>query len=72
MVVSIEELNVYSGTNTGFDRIDILDRTESIQMIGHNRTSSWIQISLSKGRTGRVSRRYLSSNCAYGALRESG
>lgn len=71
-VANTAGLNVRSGPGVDFTQITVLSRNQVVEMIGRNRMSSWIQISLTDGRSGWVNRRYLRSNYEYSKLRETG
>lgn len=72
VVANVNTLNVRSGPSTNFDRIDRLVRNQTVEMVGRNRTETWIQITLPDGRIGWVSRQYLDSNFPIRSLRETG
>lgn len=71
-VINVTTLNVRSGPATSFDRIDRLVRNQTVEMVGRNRSETWIQVALPDGRIGWVSRQYLDSNFPIGNLRETG
>jgi hypothetical protein len=67
-MVGARYLNVRSGPGVEFDAFTYLTNGQTVEVIGRDSSSIWLQIRLPDGNTGWVSSRYMASNFPFSAL----